>query len=156
MTRSGGRRAAVTSAVMPGALAASVTATSLRSPWAVGERTTRAHSWPGPLMSSPSGPRPRSSRGSSLRGSRAPIELTWRPAARGGPARWPRPPRRGPDSRRSGTGWRRRARGLVLASDSLPALLTEAGLDEHEEAGGAEPALQRVLVADSRLQVRQL
>ena len=48
----------------------------------MGERTTRAHTWPAALKSSPNRPRPRSSRGSSLRGIRVPITVMGRPARR--------------------------------------------------------------------------
>ncbi len=89
MTRPAGRSRAVTTAVMPGAAAASPTSMARIRPRATGERTIRAQHWPGALMSSPNRPRPRSRRGSSWRASLAPITVI----AAAGRVRWTERPR---------------------------------------------------------------
>ena len=45
---------------------------------------------------------------------------------------------------------------LAATSSRARASVSKVGLGEHEEAGGAEAALQRVVIAEGLLQIRQL
>src|SRR5690242_13180076 len=160
MTRLRGRSAAVTTAVMPGAFLAAATSSSRTSPCAAGERTTRACSCPGALKSSPNRPRPRSRRGSSALGSRAPMAVnsarSFPPGPGGGQDRLD-------DALVAGAPAQVRRdelAGLLLVQAILIraglAALGQVGLGQHEESWRAEPALQGVMVAERLLQVRQL
>src|SRR5262249_45698982 len=75
MARPGGRSAAVTTARTPAATLALATSTVRSVPCATGERTTLAHSSPRAWNPSAKAPRPRSSLGSSLRGTGVPISV---------------------------------------------------------------------------------
>src|SRR5215472_4909822 len=88
MASPGGRSAAVTTARTPAATLALATSTARTVPCATGERTTLAHSSPPAWNPSVKAPRPRSSLGSSLRGTRVPVRVMARSrslAARGVP-----------------------------------------------------------------------
>src|SRR5215472_7441865 len=75
MASPGGRSAAVTTAVTPVACLALATSTMRTVPCATGERTTLAHSSPRAWNPSVKAPRPRSSLGSSLRGTGVPVRV---------------------------------------------------------------------------------
>src|SRR5690242_21040431 len=73
MASPGGRSAALTAVTTPGARRALDRSTARTLPCATGERTILAHSSPPAWNPSAKAPRPRSSLGSSLRGTRVPI-----------------------------------------------------------------------------------
>src|SRR5437763_3852375 len=75
MASPGGRSAAVTTARTPAATLALATSTMRTVPCATGERTTLAHSSPRAWNPSVKAPRPRSSLGSSLRGTGVPVRV---------------------------------------------------------------------------------
>src|SRR4249920_1779667 len=154
MASPAGTSPAATAATTPSARRAWVRSTRLKCPWAMGERTTRAHTWPAALKSSPNRPRPRSSRGSSLRGIRVPITLMGRP-----PPRLARGQHGLDDPLVAGAPAQVRRHELAhlrLGEAVGGGPFGQVGLGEHEEAGGAEPALQRVMVAERLLEVGQL
>src|SRR5580698_9446288 len=166
MSRPGGRSAAVATATTPGAPAASRTPTECSRPCATGERTTRAQHCPLALKSSPNRPRPRSSRGSSLRAARVPTDVMARPptSAASLATAEPRPrcrQHRVDDPLVAGApaGVRRGELadfrlGRLASAGRLP--LGEIGLGQHQEARRAETALQPVVIAERLLQIGQL
>ena len=112
MASPGGRLAAVTTVTTPSAWSGLGSVHAARSrPCATGERTTRAHSWPGRAKSAPNRPRPRSRRGSSLRAMLAPMPprgmlgpMVTAPPGRAAAGPSPARPRRCPGNRCTGTG----------------------------------------------------
>src|SRR5262249_42882426 len=175
MDSPGGSSAALTAAATPAAPPARVRSTARTRPCATGERTPLAPSSPRAWNPSAKAPRPRSSLGSSFRGTGVPITVI------GGSRSWLARGAAGP-----GGGQHRRDDALVAGApakvgrDELPdlrlgRLLTRPGrrlavwgggrheasfgkkcLGKHQEAGRAKPALQRVMVAECLLQVGQL